>query len=119
MGNWQTSLKIEESVSKACKPGMRMIFLGILINTEKMTLELDINRLQEINNLLTKWGSKTYTKLKEVQRLVGVLSFAVTCIKQGRAFFAGTLNFLRDMPYNGQAEIPVKVRKDINWRKYV
>ena len=55
MGNLLTSLKIEESVSKACKPSTGMIFLGIIIDTVKMTLELDINRLQEINNLLRKW----------------------------------------------------------------
>ena len=60
-------------------------------------------------------GNKTHTKLKEVQSLVGVLSFAATCIKQGRAFFARILNLLRDMPDNGQAEIPVEVRKDIKW----
>ena len=69
--------------------------------------------------MLAKWGNKTHAKLKEVQSLVGVLSFAATCIKQGRAFFARILNFLRDMPYNGWTEIPAEVRKDIGWWKYV
>ena len=93
MGNLLTSLKIEEPVSKVCKPNTRMIFLGIIINIIKMTLELDSNRLQEINDLLEKWGSRTHTKLKEVQSLVQILRFAATCIKQGRAFFARILNF--------------------------
>ena len=43
-----------------------------------------------------------HASLREVQSLVGVLSFASTCIHQGRAFFSRILNFLRGMPHKGK-----------------
>ena len=94
IGNLLTILKIEKSVSKACSPNTRMIFPAIIIDTLKMTLELDSTRLKEIIDLLTNWGNKNHAKLKEVQSLVGVPSFAATCIKQGRAFFTRILTFI-------------------------
>ena len=62
MGNLLTILKIEEAVSKACSPNTRMIFLGIIIYTISMTLELDSSRLKESNDLLISWGNKRNPK---------------------------------------------------------
>ena len=45
MGNLLIDLNIEESLSKPCGPCTRMIFLGIIVDTIKMTLELDEKRL--------------------------------------------------------------------------
>ena len=108
---------ILESKSKACGPNTRMVFLGILIDTIKMTLELDSDRLLELQNGLSIWENKTHATLKDVQRLVGVLSFASSCIRQGHPFFSRILNFLREMPKKGSVKIPLEVKKDINWWK--
>ena len=69
MGNLLIDLNIEESLSKACGPCTRMIFLGIMVDTIKMTLELDENRLSELHSLLESWGQKTHASLKQVQSL--------------------------------------------------
>ena len=69
--------------------------------------------------MLINWGEKSHASLKEIQSLVGVLSFVVTCINKGRMFFARILNFLRQMPDTGKSKIPDDVRKDINWWKLV
>ena len=66
MGNLLIDLNIEESLSKACGPCTRMTFLGIIVDTIKMTLELDENRLSELPNLLEDWGHKTHASLKQV-----------------------------------------------------
>ena len=71
MGDLLVELQVEESLSKSCGPSTRMLFLGIIIDTKKMTLELDENRLYELQNLLQAWGNKTYVSLKEIQSLVG------------------------------------------------
>ena len=96
-----------------------MIFLGIIVHLVKMTLELDSTRLHDLKSLLQDWGNKTHTSLKEVQNLVGVLSFVSSCIQQGRAFFSRILNFLREMPEKGKSKIPDEVRKDISWWKLI
>ena len=119
MGMLLADLKILESEQKACGPNTRMLFLGILIDTVKMTMELDDIRMKDIRNVLAKWENWDVVSLKDVQRLVGVLSFASTCIRQGRPFFARILNFLRDMPKNGVTKVPLEVLKDINWWKKI
>ena len=115
MGPLLEKLGIQESISKACSPSTRMIFLGIMIDTIKMTLELDENRLCELNILLQTWKGKIYATLKQVQSLVGVLSFASSCIRQGRPFFGRILEFLRTMPSTGKVRVPQNVFKDIEW----
>ena len=102
MGKLLTDLCVQESSSKACVPNTRMVFLGIVIDTEKSTLELDKDRLEDFQTLLSDWEIKTHASLREVQSLVGVLSFTSTCIRQGRAFFSRILNFLRCLPSEGK-----------------
>ena len=96
-----------------------MLFLGIVIDTEKMTMELDKQRLDDLQKLLEAWGNLSHVLQKQVQSLVGVLSFASSWIRQGRPFFSRILNFLRDMPVKGSVVIPKEVQKDINWWKRI
>ena len=118
MGDLLVEFNIEESLSKACGCCTRMIFLVIIVDTIKMTLELDENRLAELRKLREEWGTKTHASLKQVQSLVGVLSFVSSCIRQARPFFSRVLNFLREMQNRG-TKIPVEVRKDIAWWKEI
>ena len=48
-----------EATQKACTPGPRMVFLGILIDMEKMVLEVSPDRLQELHKLLQCWLVKS------------------------------------------------------------
>ena len=63
IGELLIDLNIKESVNKACGPGTRMIFLGIIVDTIKMTLELDENRLSELPNLLEEGGGIKYIQV--------------------------------------------------------
>ena len=119
MGKLLADLHVQESVSKACAPSTRMVFLGIVIDTVKLTLGLDEDRLDSFQSLLRVWEIKMHASLKEVQSLVGVLSFASSCIHQGRAFFSRILNFLRCIPSEGKSKIPDEVNKNILWWKHV
>ena len=57
---------IEESVNKACPPSTIMPFLGVLFNTETMTLEITPERLEEIKLLILMWLKKETASLKEI-----------------------------------------------------
>ena len=48
LGNMLSKYNVQESVHKASPPSTRMIFLGILIDTIHMTLEIDEERLLNI-----------------------------------------------------------------------
>ena len=104
-----------ESIQKACQSGSRMVFLGTLIDTDRMVLEVAPDRLRELHKLLQCWLSKTSASKKQTQSLIGVLQFVVICVKPGRVFMARLLNFLRECPQLGEAIIPEEVKADINW----
>ena len=115
LGEILDDIGILESKSKACSPSRKMLFLGILIDTENMTVSIDQSRLDEVKKLLNDWHNKTNASLKETQSLVGVLSFCATCIREGRLFFSRILNFLKTIPKLGRKIIPNSVKSDINW----
>ena len=56
-------LRVEESVSKACGPSTRMLFLRIVVDTIKMALDLNEMRLQGLMNLLQALGNKSHASL--------------------------------------------------------
>ncbi len=82
---------MEESKSKACEPATKMIFLGILFDSVKMSLEVTPERLQEIRTLVSVWLRKSNATKKEVQSLIGKLSFVSSCVRPGRVFIQSML----------------------------
>ena len=49
---------LEESVEKSVKPSTRMEFLGVTVDTEKMTLEVTPDRVRAISLLVEAWLRK-------------------------------------------------------------
>ena len=96
-----------------------MIFIGVLFNTVKMTIEVTPERLNEINSLLNTWLNKDTASLKEIQSLLGKLNFTAACVRPGRIFIARMLKWLKALNIeenrHKQAEIPNYVKKDIMW----
>ena len=107
--------RILESTSKATPPSTKMVFLDIQLDSIKQTLEIDSVRLASIQQEIEKWMRKTQAKLKEVQSIVGSLSFCASCIPEGRLFFSRILLFLKSFKGKGYMKIPNSVRKDLNW----
>ena len=56
---------IEEAKNKSCPPSTIMTFIGVLFNTDKITIEVTRERLQEIRILLETWLNKETASLKE------------------------------------------------------
>ena len=110
---------IEEAQNKACPPSTVMVFIGILFNTVKMTIEVTPERLKEIKILLHTWLNKETASLKEIQSLLGKLNFIAACVRPGRAFISRMLKWLRALnkeeSSHKQVQIPNFVKKDITW----
>ena len=53
-----------EAIQKACTPGPWLVFLGILIDTEKMVLEVSPDKLQDLHKLLQCWLVKSSASKK-------------------------------------------------------
>ena len=112
------SLGVKEAEAKAHPPGMWVVFLGILINTYLMRLEIEPQRLEEILEELGEWLYRRTATLRQLQSLIGKLSFCATTMRAGRLFYARILNFVRKLhdtnPYK-QVTIPEQVYRDVQW----
>ena len=93
-----------ESTHKACSPSTKMVFVGVLFDTEKMTLEITPERLSEIQGLVASWLIKETASLKELQSLLGKLSFVSSCVRPGRDFvqrlWCSYVLFIRNLSEN-------------------
>lgn len=118
LGNLLYNCGLEESVSKACSPCTKMIFLGTMFDTEELTLSITSERLQEILLLVDQWLQKTHATLHELQSLIGKLQFVSNCVKPSRIFICRLLNWLRQIHATEMlVPIPPDFRKDLVWWK--
>ena len=118
LGTLRTILKTsgaEEAEAKTVFPTTKMLFLGILFNTVSLTLEISKDRLDEIKGLLVDWLSKTHVTRKELETMVGKLSFVSSCVRPGRLFISRLLEFMRGMPQIGKFRVTNEFRKDLLW----
>ena len=104
-----------EALDKAVVPSTRILFVGILIDTILLRLEIDQERLALIKGELQMCLLKETATLKQLQSLVGKLSFCATVVKSGRVFFQRILNFMRTADFKLRAKLTAEVRADIQW----
>jgi hypothetical protein len=71
----------EEGCSSTCA-----IILGLQYDTVCMTISIGAERLEELLALLLLWTSKQVATRREIQSLLGKLSFAAACIEPGMLF---------------------------------
>ena len=97
LGNIIQQVGLTEVEDNASPSSHIMVFLGLEVNTIKMTIRIPAEKLREIRSELDKWFLHRRAGKKQIQRLVGLLNFAAGCIKPGRIYFSRILNFLRNM----------------------
>jgi hypothetical protein len=85
-------LGLPEAIDKTEAPTTRLLFLGILIDTATMSVSLDQDRLDRIKALLSEWEGRHTCSLRQLQSLVGTLSWASQVVRHGRTF----LQHMRD-----------------------
>ena len=115
LGNILMEAGIEESPSKASPPDVKMVFLGIEFCTVSMTVRVDESRLVEILALLVTWIRKSAASRKEIQSLLGKLSFISAVVRASRIFLARMFEFLRGLPKTGRICLSEGFKKDVLW----
>ena len=60
--------------------------LGILVDTVAFTLEVPATHLTDLQAELTTWQVASFFTKKQLQSLLGKLSFITLCVKPGRIF---------------------------------
>ena len=67
-------------------PTTRLVFLGILIDTNSMETSLPDDKLHELISELQSWSSRNKCLKRELLSLIGKLNFACRIIPAGRIF---------------------------------
>jgi hypothetical protein len=80
-------LGLEVNWDKVSGPETTLSFLGVQIDCICQTLSLPVEKLAEIKVLLAKWQNKKRFCKKDLQRLIGKLSWCSRVVVGGRTFF--------------------------------
>ena len=93
-----------------------MVCLGILVNTKDFTSRVPESRLRELSDELYLWLSRVRFTVKELQSLLGELSFVTACVHASRIFLSRLLNPLRSFPSNAKSQlVTLEMRHDLAW----
>lgn len=116
LGRLFQQLGVEESLEKAVGPTTRMVFLGIMLDTKKMQLEVPKDRLVEIQQLVREWQAKQKAFRREIESLLGKLKFVSQCVKSSKVFVTRILEKLREsQERNVQLVLDNEFKKDLLW----
>ena len=58
-----------------------MPYLGVLFDTEKMTMSVPPDKVEEVREELSIWKRKTTASKKSLQKLLGKLFWISRCVK--------------------------------------
>ena len=107
------TLKVDTSAEKVVPPTTRLEFLGIMFDSETMTMEISMQKLKEIQMELQGWLYKESASRKKVESLIGKLQFLAKCIRAGRVFLSRLIQWIRK--WTKSYRVPYEARKDIAW----
>lgn len=110
------SLGLASSAEKDSPPAVEMVCFGILVNTKDLTLRVQDSQLHELSDELQLWLSRERFTIKELQSLIGKLSFVTACVHASRIFLLRLLNALRS--FSSQAKhqpVTLAMRQDFLW----
>ena len=120
MGSNIDSIIVESGLciaqQKSVDATQRMTFLGIVFDSNKMTMEVTSERLEAIQEELKLWSNKRRASKKDIQSLAGKLQFIAKCCPYGRCFMARILAALKGLKRQShRIYLNEALRKDIRW----
>ncbi|KAI8507151.1 cytoplasmic pattern recognition receptor signaling pathway in response to virus [Branchiostoma belcheri] len=115
-GHLLALLGLQEADDKAVPPTTRLVFLGRIIDSVRMTIEVTPERLTDTLEELRVWSSKVHTRRRDVESLPGKLQFIASCVRPGRLFVSRMLLFLKQFPdRHTKLRTTDDFRRDLAW----
>lgn len=81
-----SDLGVPLAKEKTVGPTTLLIYLGLEIDTQNMTVKIPKEKLISLRSQLQSIAIQTKVTLKQLQELTGLLNFCVRAIPAGRAF---------------------------------
>ena len=102
--------------NKVTSPSRRLVFLGILLDSDSMTVELPQDKIQDLEKTLRDMAGKSKVSKKALQSLAGKLNFATQCIYGGRFYLRRLFDAITRLrcPWH-HTRVTRDIRLDIEW----
>ena len=109
-------LGVPVAMHKLEGPATRLTFLGIQIDTEKMSLSLADDKLARLQALVATWQDKRVATKRELQSLIGHLSHAAFVVRPGRTFLRRMIDTMSiaKQPHH-HVRLNTGFRSDLHW----
>ena len=116
-----TYLGIPIAPEKTCGPATSMSFAGIELDSIRWEARLPLDKIEKCVSLISEFCRRKKVTLKEIQSLVGLLNFACSVIRLGRAFLRRLIDLTVGvrMP-NHYIRLNREVKEDLNlWLSFL
>lgn len=102
--------------SKVEGPSQSLSFLGIVLDTRTLTLNLSAEKVKELKTILESYATRKKITRREIQRLAGKLQFATQCIYGGKFFLRRIHNAAMNLkrPWH-RVRVTSEMLKDVRW----
>jgi hypothetical protein len=110
-----SELGVDRAIQKDMGPTTRIWWIGVIFDTEAMTISIPKDKLDDTLKIVREWEGKTYASRHMLQSLLGKLFHISKCCKPARLFLNRMLALLREAPQVGQIKISVDFKKDLAW----
>ena len=110
------ALGFEINYKKLEAPTTSLVFLGIRICSETMSLSLPPDKLQKIQEVVLTFQHKHRATKRQLQSLAGKLNHAARVVRGGRTFLRHLLNAINKLrlPHH-KTRIEGALKADIDW----
>jgi hypothetical protein len=107
---------LEINWQKVAYPSQVMTFLGVTIDCVNRTLALPKDKLCALKSLLVKWSFKKKATKRDLQSIIGKLSWAARVVRGGRTFIRSMINLLPLVKEpTHYIRLSAMARSDLSW----
>ena len=112
---WGLTVNEKKLLEEGTPRTVQTVF-GVVMDSELMQLRLDESRLADIHQELAMWEGRTHCTRRQLQSVIGVLSFASKVIRPGRLFLSRMLDVLRASKGNPRSfRLSEGFKLDLEW----
>lgn len=102
--------------NKVVDPTQTLTFLGVEICTKTMEKRLPMEKLLLLRQELANFASRTRVSKRQLQSLIGKLSWAAAVVYGGRVFLRRIINAMTSLTHkNHKLKLQANIMQDINW----
>lgn len=110
-----SELGLQLAEKKCVSPTKEIEWLGYRLNSDRMSIEIPKNKLEEVLKECEQWLTKKKAAKKMIQKLSGKLIFISNCVYPGRKFLGRILATLSRMQDGEWTTISNHFKADVKW----